>query len=131
LKKNEITREHNPEQAFSFFLDALRRQTTKPIFLVYCPDIPDIKNGDVCFEDRNVDIVTMLARECRHNKIGFINMTQDFTKYYRETGSFPRGFPNSRPSQGHFNDGGHRLIALAINRAFLSTVSRLDAFYAN
>ena len=69
------------------------------------------------FKDHNADIVSAFARECRRNGIGFIDMTQDFCNYYRETGNFPRGFHNSRPSEGHFKLAGHRLIAKAIYRA--------------
>lgn len=117
LRSTEVIHEPNPEKAFSFLLHALRNQTTKPIIFVYCPGQPSIEGGALNFKDSNADIVSVFALECRSNGIGFIDMTQDFGNYYRETGTFPRGFPNSRPSQGHFNGAGHRLIAKAIYRA--------------
>lgn len=128
----EVAHETQPEKAFSFLLHALTNQTTKPIVFVYCPHVPAIKGGKVHFKDPNADIVSVFARECRRNGIGFIDMTQEFCKYYLETGNFPRGFPNSSSSEGHFNSGGHRLIAKAIHRNVpLSMNARFDAFHAN
>lgn len=131
LRSTEITDEPKPEKAFSFLLNALSHQTTKPIIFVYCPEVPTIRGGEVHFKDHDADVVSVFATECRRNSIGFIDMTQDFCNYYRETGAFPRGFANSRPSEGHFNGAGHRLIAKAIYKACLTMNGRRDAFYTN
>ena len=58
--------------------------------------------------------VEMFAEQCRRYRIGFINMEKSFRDYTRREEQFPRGFPNSIPSEGHFNRGGHELIAEAI-----------------
>lgn len=132
LRSTEITPEPKYEEAFSFLLHALRHQTTKPIIFVYCPPLPAITGGEVHCKDYNAGIVSVFVRECRRSGIGFIDMTQDFCNCYRETGTFPRGFSNSRPAEGHFNTGGHRLIAKAIYRAAsLAVNGMLDAFHAN
>ena len=110
----EVIHESNPDKAFAFLLHELRNQTTKPVIFIYCPYLPLIKGGELNFKDRNADIISVFARECRRNGIGFIDMKQDFCSYYLGTGKFPRGFNNSRPSEGHFNGAGHRLIAKAI-----------------
>lgn len=116
LAGTEVIHETNKENAFSFLLHSLRHQTAKPIIFLYCPSIPKIKDGVVCLKDDNAKVVNIFARECRNNGIGFVDMTQDFCSYYQKTGTFPRGFANSRPSAGHFNVGGHRLVAEAIYR---------------
>lgn len=132
LKSSKVADESKPDKSFSFLLHALRQQTAKPIVFVYCPHIPVITGGEVSFKDHESDIVSVFAQECQRNGIVFIDMTQDFCNYYRETGAFPRGFPNSRPSEGHFNGGGHRMIAKAIYRAVsLSIDGRFDDFHAN
>ena len=131
LQSTKVAHEPEPEKAFAFFLNALRHETTKPIIFIYCPSVPTIGDGKVDFKDHDADIVYLFAAECRNNGIGFIDMTQDFCNYYRQTGAFPRGFANSRPSEGHFNANGHRLVAKAIYRAWLSVNGRFDAIHAN
>ncbi|OPY15549.1 MAG: hypothetical protein A4E66_00066 [Syntrophus sp. PtaB.Bin001] len=132
LKSREVAHDQDPEKAFSFLLRALRNQTTKPIIFVYCPYVPAIDGGKVNFNDQKVNIIHVFARECRRNGIDFIDLTQDFYSCYRETGTFPRGFINTRPSEGHFNGAGHRLIAKAIYRtAYLSPNGVFDDFHTN
>ena len=132
LRNNEVTNATKPIKSFSFLLHALRRQTIKPIIFVYCPYLPSIGGGELYFRDPDKDIASLFAKECRRNGFGFIDMTKDFCNYYLETGDFPRGFPNSKPSQGHFNAGGHRLIAKAIYEATNQyTNRRTDAFHSN
>jgi len=130
-ENTEAVRDPKTEKAFSFLLNALRRQTTKPMIFVYCPQVPAIKGGEVRFADPDAQVISVFSRECRHNGIGFIDMTQDFWKHYMETGRFPRGFINSRPSEGHFNRDGHRLIAEAMYRDSLSMNGISNAFHAN
>ncbi len=131
LKDTEIIYKTRNEKAFIFLLNALKQQTTMPIIFIYCPpNIPAILDGKVNFKDDESEAVSVFARACRNNGISFINMTSSFSNYYRETGDFPRGFPNSRPSKGHFNDGGHRLIAKAIYM-FLAMNRNFDVFYTN
>lgn len=118
-----------PKEAFSFILNAFRCNTNKPIILIYCPYIPVISKGEVSLKDPN-KYISVLAEECRNNRIDFIDLTQDFCNYYWETGKFPRGFANSRPSEGHFNAAGHYLVAEAIYRYIMN--GRFDdVIYAN
>jgi len=132
LRSTEVALEPKPGRSFSFLLHTLRRETTKPVIFVYCPHLPVIGDGKVRFKDPDANIASMFAEECRREGFGFIDMTHDFYNYYRETGGFPRGFPNSKPSEGHFNAGGHRLIAKAIYRAAPEYINRrVDAFHAN
>jgi len=131
LRNTEDAHKPEPKKSFSFLLHALSRQTTKPLIFVYCPHLPTIKDGQVRFEDPDRDIVSMFAEECRRNGLGFIDMTEDFHNYYQKTGTFPRGFPNSMPSGGHFNAGGHSLIAKAIYGATPQYINgRLDVFHS-
>ncbi len=118
-------------EAFKFLMHAMRQQTEKPITFIYCPYVPIIKNNQVVFDDTEAAMVAIFAKECQKNDIGFIDMTKEFCDFYRGTGAFPRGFHNSRPSQGHFNHNGHRLIAQAIYKDSISTNMRSHAFYAD
>jgi len=124
---------HTPSsvESFKFILRAMRQQSEKPITFIYCPYVPIIKNNRVDFEDHEADMVAIFAKECQKNDIGFIDMTKEFCNYHKGTGKFPRGFHNSRPSQGHFNHNGHRLIAQAIYKDSISTNMRSHAFYAD
>ena len=103
-----------PKAAWSFLLSRIRKQTTAPIVFVYCPHIPVIRDGTVIYDDPDATLVRLFEQECLRNGVGFLDMTDRFRKYYRKTGRFPRGFANSRPSEGHFNEAGQYLIAEAI-----------------
>ncbi len=120
LQHTENVSAKDCDKAFAFIANALRHQTVKPVFIVYCPELPRIMDGKVRYEDVDADIISVFARECKNSGIGFIDMSQELRKYYHETGAFPRGFKNSIPSEGHLNAGGHDLIAKAIYLEWLS-----------
>ena len=127
----EIAYDPETGKAFAFLLQALRRRTEHPLFFVYAPQLPAVVSGQVRFTEQSAPMVTLFADECRRNGIGFVDMTTYFCDYYRTAHGFPRGFPNSRISQGHFNRNGHRLIAEAISKTCLSLNMKSDALHAN
>ena len=100
---------NHANEAWAFLLAKLKKQTDLPIIFIYCPMVPRIAHGEILFSDRNADDVREFSRECLKQGIGFINTREDFIEFYRTTGQFPRGFPNSRPGRGHFNENGHRI----------------------
>ena len=52
---------------------------------------------------------------CRENGFGFVSLEDSFNNYWNQNGKLPRGFPTSRPGQGHYNSEGHRLVAEAVH----------------
>lgn len=128
-KSNES--KESPREAWSFLLKQLRMQTTKPIVFVYSPTVPRIEESSIVFSDQDAKLIKIFAEECFRHNIGFINMADDFSEYYRRTGRFPRGFANYRPAEGHFNSEGHRLIAEAIFKYIKVEKRSKHALYTN
>jgi len=107
---------YNKVDAWEFIFGELRKQTTKPITLIYTPALPHIRRGSIHLKDssqREKDLIT-IAEVCQRHSIDFIDLTENFNDFFLKTMKFPRGFANTFPGRGHFNADGHRLIAEAI-----------------
>lgn len=120
IAKNEKSLEkklsYDKIEAWEFIFGELRKQTNKPITLIYAPYMPYIRNKKVCLErptEREMDL-NIIAKICQRHNIGFIDLTDDFNVFFLKTMKFPRGFANSFPGQGHFNVHGHQIVAKAI-----------------
>jgi hypothetical protein len=100
--------------AWEFLLSALKMQTQRPILFVYIPRVPAIEHGRVIWTAPEADQVPLFSACCQRHGIGFLDLSQSFVDYNRQTGRFPRGFANSIPGRGHLNRHGHWLTALAI-----------------
>lgn len=117
---------YNKLDAWEFIFGELRKQTTKPITLVYAPALPHIRRGTIHRKDspeRERDLMT-IAEFCRRHSIDFIDLTENFNDFSLKTMKFPRGFANTFPGRGHFNVDGHRIVAQAI---FLHELRRNSA----
>ncbi len=115
--KHDEAAELPPTGAVEFLLDRLKAGTDKPIIFVYTPSVPRIRRGIVDLVDPDQAAADVVAAACASRGIDFVNLGPVFTKAYRETGAFPRGFHNGVPSRGHWNERGHRLVAEGILRA--------------
>jgi hypothetical protein len=107
---------YDKHEAWEFIFGELRKQSTKPITLVYTPSIPHIRRGAIRLKDsseRERDLI-IIAGICRRHNIDFIDLTKNFNDFYLKTMKFPRGFANTFPGRGHFNVHGHRIVAEAI-----------------
>jgi lysophospholipase L1-like esterase len=107
---------YNKLEAWEFIFGELRKQSTKPITLVYTPALPHIRRGAIQLKEsyeRERDLTT-IAEICRRHNIDFIDLTQNFNDFFLKTMKFPRGFANTFPGRGHFNADGHRIVAEAI-----------------
>lgn len=115
-EKNTPKHEHQYSvDAWNFLLTHLRKQSPSfPIIIVYCPEVAVIKGGTLVSTDPDGKYAELFKRACSEHNIDFINMADEFNENYRQTGKLPRGFPNSRPSMGHMNAVGQRLVAEAI-----------------
>lgn len=68
------------------------------------------------------EIARSFQAACARQGIKFIDMREDFILFYQATGRFPRGFPNTRPSRGHFNAEGIGLVADAVVRELRGSI---------
>jgi hypothetical protein len=95
----------------------LQARADAPIAFVLLPDVPQIRRGRVVVDEDTsaaVRFYNAFVDTCRQQSIPCIDMAQPFIDAYRRTGRFPRGFANTRPSEGHLNAHGQRLVAEAI-----------------
>jgi hypothetical protein len=99
------------KDSWSFLFEKLSEQTKLPIIFVYCPVVPRISNGKILFEDDSNKQFLIFSELAAVYNMPVINMANDFTIFYRDFRLFPRGFLNSKPSNGHFNEHGHRIVA--------------------
>lgn len=99
-------------EAWSFLLAALRGQTDKPIAFVYSPST-DPKQK-ISLQDPDAELKERFRAACRAGGVGFVDLSERFRRYYVTTGKFASGFHNGVPSEGHWNEAGHRLAAEAI-----------------
>lgn len=100
--------------AMRFALETLQAQTEHPVVIVYLPRVPFLARGSISYKDQWEELAGQLATVCKETGIGFINLREKFISTYEATGQLPRGFHNGRPSGGHINALGHRLVAEAI-----------------
>jgi lysophospholipase L1-like esterase len=107
---------YNKLEAWEFIFGELRKQSNKPITLVYTPKTPTIRNGKIILKESSEieKDKLIIARICRRHNIDFIDLTENFNGYFLKTLKFPRGFANTFPGRGHFNVDGHRIVAEAI-----------------
>ena len=99
---------------WAFALDQLRERTSRPIAFVYVPYTPKIERNHLTLTDPSAPSVLVLRQLCESRGISLIDVSHRFEQFHRSTGRFPRGFANGRPSSGHWNSDGHRLVAEAI-----------------
>ena len=92
--------------------DTARRHGVTPI-LLYHPHFSVNADGSV---QPQTDINCFQAFEdaCEASGVVFVDMTEDFSGYYRETYALPHGFSNTVPGTGHLNREGHRMAAEAL-----------------
>lgn len=111
-------------ESWNFLCEKLREQTTDQIVFVYCPDIPRIENGMIKKDDKDANSIEQFSEIAGNYGIDVINTADDLLSFYKKTGVFPRGFPNSRPSRGHFNKYGHKIVANAISLYIINQYAR-------
>ncbi|MBI9079525.1 MAG: hypothetical protein JEY79_07280 [Pseudodesulfovibrio sp.] len=106
------------DEGWRFLLSNLQQQSTGFFTFIYCPETPLIKQSIVEFEDREADLAEQFKRICKEKGISFIDMTDPFKAFYLKENKMTRGFINSPPGTGHFNEHGLRLIAQALHKHF-------------
>jgi hypothetical protein len=104
---------------FAWILGELKHRTTRPVTIVYIPESPRIVSGSIVEDLSSLDPdeaarLAVLRDACRASGVGLIDLSEAFCRAARGAAQFPRGFSNTRPSEGHLNALGHRLVAEAI-----------------
>lgn len=117
-KRKSINDYSTPEEcldAWNFLFNHLKKISPNiPIVFVYCPTIPVVNNGQIEFTDEYDNLKKSFIKDANDNAFEVIDLTDSFIANYMETGTFPRGFQNTKPSVGHFNKTGDSLVAQAI-----------------
>lgn len=103
-----------PIAAWSFLLDELDAATDVPILIVYAPPTPALKNGHMIFLNPEGPLADEFGKLCLSKGFGYVNLESAFRSFFEETGRLHKGFANSRPWEGHYNEDGHRIVAEAI-----------------
>jgi hypothetical protein len=131
---SEVSIEYNEEMykdAWEYLFKYLKRQSQNtPVVFVYCPEVPKIDKGQIVFVDKNESQKKLFIKVAYDNDIPVIDLTESFAANYKATGNFHCGFQNSRPSLGHFNETGNRLVAQAISKYINKNFSE-HAIYKN
>lgn len=105
---------------WSFLFQEIQKQTEKPVNFVYCPVIPAMNGGKIIRDDRD-DAKFLLFKEIAEGYgVTVLDAREPFISFYDQSGLFPRGFINSRPSGGHLNKYGHDIVAGLITSHILT-----------
>lgn len=110
--------EEVPDAALAYPIDALKAVSKGFLAFVYCPPGPVMRDGIVDMEDEHAHLKERFRQLCSERGVAFIDMTDSFIDLYLQHHLLPRGFFNTPPGLGHFNEHGHRLIADELVRAF-------------
>ncbi len=99
------------KKAWRFLFEELKKQTRLPLIFVICPTVPFIDGGTIAKTDPQADEVAAFSEVAEKHGIPVLDVSERFIQFYENTGLFPRGFPNSKPGEGHFNRFGQVLVA--------------------
>lgn len=78
-------------------------------------NLPTVEIGaDGQLECLNSETEKIFAQLCMENGISYLNMSEEYRKYYSEKKIVPYGFSNTRPGHGHLNNDGHKMVADAL-----------------
>lgn len=97
-------------------LALLRAEYSKPILLLYHPDVTLEQDGTLTI-DREMDCYDVFRAACERNDITFIDAGDAFLRAYETDYSLPYGFQNTTLGGGHLNPLGHRIMAEAAYQA--------------
>jgi hypothetical protein len=117
------------KESIEFLLTNISKQTRLPIILIYCPGIPYIEENKISYKDNDQQLWQLTTEAAKtFGQIHCISMRDDFIKDYETTNRFSRGFLNTFPGKGHFNETGHRIIA---KRVFDYVMEQKNAILSN
>lgn len=107
------------KRGFTWILKEIKLKTSSQVSVVYIPEVPKIVGGRIVYDPHELDSEEVSRKDvfrnvCQSEGIGFIDLADSFCDVARKDNVFPRGFRNTRPSEGHLNALGHRLVAEAI-----------------
>lgn len=114
----EIETKADPSKQPTDFLAAeiaarLAGSTSRPITMLYAPQVPVIMGGEVRWGDPQDAAFESLARELRLNAVGVVDC-RDALRNSTVSDIFPHGFQNGVIGNGHLNPAGYLAIADAL-----------------
>jgi hypothetical protein len=80
------------------------------LIIFYHPHLTLNSDGSAS-ADTNAEYLALFKNACDNNGVYFVDMTETFTRAYRERHVLPHGFWNTHVGAGHLNKNGHSLIA--------------------
>ncbi len=91
--------------------------------IVYCPELPKIKNGNILTNDMDESDVVILKGMAEKFSVPIIDVTPVLLEFYRENNRFPRGFDNlGGPGNGHLTPSGieaiFKYLALELKKCY-------------
>lgn len=112
--------EREATESFDYILGRLQSQTSAPMLFVYCPNVPRMESGVLQRRDNNHHLAAIFRAACERHGIVFVDASTPFINQYERDGTFPRGFPNTRPGVGHLNAHGHSLVGELIAQSLMT-----------
>ncbi|MCM2372509.1 SGNH/GDSL hydrolase family protein [Aporhodopirellula aestuarii] len=91
----------------------LHQATTKPLTIIYAPNLPVVMGGEIRRNDDHADEFASLAIELERRGIEVIDCRESFAQS-ADQGRFPHGFHNGHIGSGHLNTTGYQLITDAV-----------------
>jgi len=102
---------------------AIRKSTTKPIYILDAPVSPEIVDGRVRIRSlADADFVSM-TRSASQHRVAVLSARQVFLDEAAE-GRWPHGFQNGRIGSGHLNAHGNYLLAKLLLEGIATRESR-------
>ncbi|MFZ5805751.1 MAG: SGNH/GDSL hydrolase family protein [Verrucomicrobiota bacterium] len=91
-------------------LQQLKNLYGEKLILLHTPRMPQIENHQIVLTEEN-PLIDELKKLCTELQIPVADPSSQFIELYQTQHKFPRGFNNSRPGSGHFNESGHQILA--------------------
>lgn len=107
--------ETSPPPAFDWraIMESIRRQTDKPVIILYAPPVPRVIGHRVITTAPFRDQWETMEAEAERVGITVIDLRRGLLES-AEAGMFPHGYHNGRIGAGHLNADGYRVIAGAL-----------------
>lgn len=111
-------REQDIEGELRFLCGEMRKDIAAPIIVVYCPQIPYAKQGQIVLKDENGVHADAAKKVLAEYGIGIVDVTPALLDYWNEHGGFVRGFDNNLgPGGGHLNEEGIKVVFGCVAKA--------------
>lgn len=91
-------------------IEQIADENNVKVIILYHPNIL-VDNGGSAYSTKNDLYFDEFDNACKAHNIVLLDMTDDYMKAYQDDYIIPRGFDNTRITEGHINKYGHSMIA--------------------